>query len=43
MSQEVVERILGCLITDLDFRRLTAESLEMACRQTGYLLTPIDS
>jgi len=42
MSQEVVERVLGRLITDTNFRRLVAESLEMACRQTGYLLTPTE-
>ena len=42
MSQEVVERVLGRLITDTNFRRLAAESLEMACRQTGYLLTPTE-
>ena len=42
MSQEVVERVLGRLITDTNFRRLTAESLEMACRQSGYLLTPTE-
>ena len=42
MSQEVVERILGRLITDTNFRRLAAESLEIACRQIGYILTPTE-
>lgn len=40
MSQEAVERVLGRLITDEQFRRSAGKSLEMACRQAGYLLTP---
>jgi hypothetical protein len=40
MSQESVERVLGRLITDEQFRRSAVESFEMACRQAGYLLTP---
>lgn len=39
MSQEAVERVLGRLITDGRFRRLAADSLELACRQEGYRLT----
>lgn len=42
MSQEAVERVLGRLITDEQFRQSTAESFEMACRQSGYLLTPTE-
>jgi len=39
MSQEAVERVLGRLITDERFRRLAADSFELACRQEGYSLT----
>lgn len=39
MSQEAVERVLGRLITDEQFRRCAVESFEMACRQAGCLLT----
>lgn len=40
MSQEAIERILGRLITDEQFRQSVTESLEIACRQAGYLLAP---
>lgn len=40
MSQEAIERVLGRLITDEQFHRCAAESLELTCRQAGYLLTP---
>ncbi len=39
MSQEMVERLLGRLITDERFRRAAKESLEAACMQGGYRLT----
>jgi hypothetical protein len=42
MSQEAVERLLGRLITDARFRKLTAHSLELACRQEGYPLSPVE-
>lgn len=42
MSQEAVERLLGRLITDERFRRLAAESLEAACQQEGYRLSPTE-
>lgn len=40
MSQEAVERVLGRLISDKRFRRLAADSLEAACLQEGYRLSP---
>ena len=42
MSQEAVERVLGRLITDERFRRLAADSLEAACLQEGYRLSPAE-
>lgn len=39
MSQEAVERVLGRMITDENFRRLAAESLESASMQAGYRLS----
>lgn len=42
MSQEVVEQVLGRLITDERFRRLAAESLEAACLREGYRLFPAE-
>ena len=39
MSQDVVERLLGRLITDENFRQMAADSLFVACHQTGFLLT----
>lgn len=42
MSQEAVERILGRLITDEQFRRLAADSLEVVCLREGFCLTPAE-
>lgn len=42
MSQESVERVLGRMITDEQFRRLANNSLDVACLQEGYLLTPTE-
>ncbi|SEA35082.1 hypothetical protein SAMN05660420_01830 [Desulfuromusa kysingii] len=40
MSQNVVEQVLGRLITDERFRHRAAESFAKACQQEGYLLAP---
>lgn len=42
MSQESVERILGRMITDKNFRTLVSASLEAVSRQEGFLLTPVE-
>jgi hypothetical protein len=42
MSQQAVEHCLGRLITDDQFRRLAQKSLPQACRQFGFVLTPIE-
>lgn len=39
MSQEVVERVLGRLLTDGAFRLRAAKSLADACRKEGFLLS----
>ena len=39
MSQENVEKILGRLITDDDFRRAAGASLLDVCAKYGYVLT----
>lgn len=39
MSQDAVERLLGRLVTDEQFRRRAMVSLESACIQEGYRLT----
>ncbi len=39
MSQEMVERLLGRLITDEQFRHGAKDSLEEACMLGGYRLT----
>lgn len=42
MSQEMVERLLGRLITDERFRHAAIDSLEEVCLQGGYCLTPAE-
>ena len=39
MSQEAVERVLGRLLTDEEFRTQAGVSLEKASLQEGYLLS----
>jgi len=39
MSQDSVERFLGRIITDEDFRECARNSLPEACVKGGYLLT----
>lgn len=39
ISQDNVERLLGRLVTDADFRREAAISLEKLCYREGYELT----
>lgn len=40
MSQEAVEKVLGRLLTDEQFRTQAQHQLGAACRQEGYLLSP---
>ena len=42
MSQDAVERVLGRLITDARFCRAVGDSLEAACLQQGYRLSPTE-
>ena len=39
MSQEAVERALGRMLTDVQFRTLVGENLESASQQAGFQLT----
>lgn len=39
MSQEMVEKFLGRLLTDDGFRRKAVRSLAETCREEGYLLS----
>ncbi|MDD2272807.1 MAG: Os1348 family NHLP clan protein [Desulfuromonadaceae bacterium] len=36
MSQEAVERLLGRLLTDDQFRKQAEKSIEGLCRKSGY-------
>ena len=42
MSQNEVERFLGRIITDADFRAHAEESLERACYSKGYVLSAVE-
>ncbi len=42
MAQESVEKFLGRLITDDNFRELAKNSLTKACLEYGYTLTPAE-
>lgn len=39
MAQDSVEKFLGRLITDNDFRELAESSFERACREEGFVFT----
>lgn len=39
MAQDSVERFLGRLITDDDFRELAESSFERACMEEGFVFT----
>lgn len=39
MAQDSVERFLGRLITDNDFRELAESSFERACMEEGFVFT----
>lgn len=42
MSQVEVERFLGRILTDADFRRHAERSLEKACYSKGFIFSPIE-
>ncbi len=42
MAQESVEKFLGRLITDDDFREFIKNSFNKACLEYGYTLTPAE-
>lgn len=39
MAQDSVERFLGRLMTDNDFRELAASSFDRACMEEGFVFT----
>ena len=38
MSQDAVEKVLGRMLTDDQFRRRASQDLVAVCREKGYLL-----
>lgn len=42
MSQRDVERVLGRLLTDEQFRRACQRDLAAACRDAGFDLSPLE-
>ena len=38
MSQDAVEKVLGRMLTDDQFRRRVSQDLVVACQEKGYLL-----
>jgi hypothetical protein len=42
MSQEAVERLLGRLLTDDQFRKRAEKSIENLCRESGYDLNAVE-
>ncbi len=39
MSQDAIERFLGRLLTEDDFRAYVSESFERACMEEGFVFT----
>ncbi len=42
MSQVEVERFLGRILTDADFRKHAEQSLEKACYSKGFIFSPVE-